>query len=147
MKLLADKEFIFREKQGSYRVNIDNMKSFLRLKREEFIDEFNEFNRITEGIDEFFKRIGTRSAKPTVDYLTYNEFYEIVAKFLYTSNSLYSTEHFPNFAYTLPLASSIGTVLDKFFFLLLNIIALAIINPGLLTITNEKPKRVYTSMS
>lgn len=109
IRQLLSKNMIMKEGQGLYSVNFSVIYSVLQDRRDAFIEELNEFNRISEQIREYFRKAAIQTTKPKVGYLNYEEFYNALAKAIKTKDCFYTTTKFPSIAYTYSLSAGIGT--------------------------------------
>ncbi len=108
IRQLISKNMITKGGQGIYSVNFDAIYSILQSRKEGFIEELNEFNRVSEQLKQYFKKAVLQTTKPKVSYLNYDEFYNTLAKSLRTADKFYKISNFPTIAYTYPLTTGIG---------------------------------------
>lgn len=109
IRQLLSKNMITKERQGRYSVNFSVIYSLLQDRKEAFIEELNEFNRISEEIKDYFRKAAIQTTKPKVEYLNYSEFYNALSSSIKTKDCFYMTTKFPSIAYTYSLSSGIGT--------------------------------------
>lgn len=108
IRQLLGKNLITKERKGFYSVNFDAMSAMIQDRRDKFIEELNEFNRVSERVQDYFKKAALQAARPRVDYLDHDELYDALAKSIKDADRLYTTINFPTIAYTYPLATGIG---------------------------------------
>lgn len=108
IRQLLGKNLITKERQGLYSVNFDVMYTMLQDRKDKFIEELNEFNRVSERVKDYFKKAALQTTKPRVEYLNHGELYDALAKSITDVDRFYATANFPTIFYTYPLATGIG---------------------------------------
>ncbi|MBN2014275.1 MAG: hypothetical protein JW778_03755 [Candidatus Altiarchaeota archaeon] len=110
IRQLLSRNMITKEGQGSYSVNFGVIYALLQDRKDAFIEELNEFNRVSEQIKEYFRKAAIQTTKPKVEYFNYDEFYNALAESIKTKERFYTTTKFPSIAYTYSLSAGIGTI-------------------------------------
>ena len=108
IRQLLSKNLVTKERQGLYSVDFDVMYTMLRDRRDRFIEELNEFNRVSERVRDYFKRAALQTTKHRVEYLNHSELYDALAESIRDVDRFYATANFPTIFYTYPLAAGIG---------------------------------------
>jgi len=108
IRQLLGKNLITKERQGLYFVNFDVMYTMLQDRKDRFIEELNEFNRVSERVKDYFKRAALQTTKHRVEYLNHNELYDALAESIKDVDRFYASANFPTIFYTYPLAAGIG---------------------------------------
>lgn len=108
MRQLLGKNLITKERKGVYSVNFDTLSAMLKEQRDEFVEELNEFNRVSGKVENYFKKASLQTTRPRVDYLDYDELFSAMSKSVKDADRVYMTTNFPSVAYTYSLAAGIG---------------------------------------
>ena len=100
LKLLKKRDFISKEGQADYNVNIDGVKKALDEKRNDLERQQTNFELACRDTDEYFRRLTWRMDRPYVEYLDHDELYVKMSDTLNESEEYYTVANFPMIAYT-----------------------------------------------
>ena len=117
LKILLDKKLINRDSEADYTINLKGIKTNLELRRKQFQQTLDNYSKLSNEIEEYFRRVSLDNTKPYVKYLEYTPFFEQVSNSIKDSKAYYSTGKFPNIFYPRPLLKGIsrGSFGDKLF--------------------------------
>jgi hypothetical protein len=108
MKILQDKEFLAREGEANYHLNFDGLKKTIDQRKQEYTQQLQHYEQLTNELEEYFRKTTTALDKPVVEYLEYTELFAKLVKSIKKSNRYYITAKFPGVVYTYTPYSSIG---------------------------------------
>ncbi len=107
-KQLQDLGVIEKTKKAIYLINFDNMKKSIAERKERFLKDLDEFDRLSEHVTDYFRSAALPPVKPTVEYLDYDQLYGNISRKLKVVDRFYNVTDFPLVAYTYTLAEGIG---------------------------------------
>jgi len=108
LKTLLDKQFLTRENEADYRLNIEGIKKTLDTRKQEYHTKLEHYEQLTNQLEEYFKKATETKGQPVVEYLTDKELFFNVSQSLKKADKYYTTSKFPGVAYTYTLYTKIG---------------------------------------
>ncbi|MFH0861931.1 MAG: hypothetical protein V1875_02770 [Candidatus Altiarchaeota archaeon] len=112
MKILQDKDFLTREGEANYKLNLEGLKKTLDQRKTEYQQKITHYEQLSGELEEYFKKTTANPEKPMVEYLEYNEMFDKIAKLLERSKRYYVVSKFTNISY--PYTLSDGLKLERY---------------------------------
>ena len=108
LKNLLDKQFLTREGEANYKLNFEGIKKTLDTRKQEYHTKLQQYEQLTNQLEEYFRQVTTTAEKPVVEYFENRYFSERMLKALEKATAYYSTTSFPNITYGFGIADTIG---------------------------------------
>jgi len=101
LKILLDKDFLTREGEANYKLDIDGLKKTLEQRKQEYAEKLQHYQQLSDEIEEYFKKATERPEQPVVEYIAGDkELFLRISQSLKKAHTLYITAKFPAVAYT-----------------------------------------------
>jgi hypothetical protein len=101
LKTLTEAGLVVKEDNANYRIDFEGLKKALSEKETQFLEEVNEFKRVSSNIEDRFKAVSRRTVKPYVEYLEgRRELFNVLNKYLERATRYYIVARFPGTAFT-----------------------------------------------
>ena len=107
MKILQDKDFLTREGEANYKLNLEGLKKTLDQRKTEYQQKITHYEQLSNELEEYFKQATARPEQPIVEYFENKYFSLRMLKCLEKATTYYSTTSFPNITYGYGISENI----------------------------------------